>query len=148
MYEVCKDVLAFVMGQSESLDIICRPWAPEPVPEKQQDLPSWIPKLSSAPFELVDKVYKRVEADPLVGLPGMRRKNYLASGKRKAIWIQGRCRQKLVCLRLRLGQGQCEKRNCTARYHPGRMAQGGTMGPCKSSCTRSILAYTGCRSRT
>ncbi|ERF68172.1 hypothetical protein EPUS_05253 [Endocarpon pusillum Z07020] len=86
VYEVCKDFLAFVMAQSESLDIICRPWAPEPVHEKEQDLPSWIPKLSSAPFELVDKVYKRVEADALVGLPGMRRKNYLASGKRKAIW--------------------------------------------------------------
>ncbi|KAF7511266.1 hypothetical protein GJ744_004831 [Endocarpon pusillum] len=85
VYEVCKDFLAFVMAQSESLDIICRPWAPEPVHEKEQDLPSWIPKLSSAPFELVDRVYKRVEADPLVGLPGMRRKNYLASGKRKAI---------------------------------------------------------------
>ncbi len=74
------------MAQSESLDIICRPWAPEPIHEKEQDLPSWIPKLSSAPFELVDKVYKRVEADPLVGRPGMRRKNYFASGKRKAIW--------------------------------------------------------------
>jgi len=85
VYEVCKDFLEFVLAQSESLDIICRPWAPSP-PEGEADLPSWIPKLSGAPFELVDKVYKRVEADPLVGLPGIGRRNYNASGKRKAIW--------------------------------------------------------------
>jgi Heterokaryon incompatibility protein (HET) len=85
VYEVCKDFLEFALTQSESLDIICRPWAPSP-PEGEADLPSWIPKLSGAPFELVDKVYKRVEADPLVGLPGIGRKNYNASGKRKAIW--------------------------------------------------------------
>ena len=86
VYEVCKDFLAFVMAQSESLDIICRPWAPKPDLSKEHDLPSWIPKLSGAPFELVDKVYKRVEADSLVGMPGVGRKNYNASGKWKAIW--------------------------------------------------------------
>jgi Heterokaryon incompatibility protein (HET) len=86
VYEVCKDFLGFAMAQSESLDIICRPWAPSPDPQKERDLPSWIPMLSGAPFELVDKVYKRVEADPLVGLPGISRKNYNASGKWKAIW--------------------------------------------------------------
>jgi hypothetical protein len=86
VYDVCKDFLAFAMAQSESLDIICRPWAPTPDPTKETDLPSWVPKLSGAPFELVDKVYKRVEADPLVGLPGIGRKNYNASGKWKSIW--------------------------------------------------------------
>jgi Heterokaryon incompatibility protein (HET) len=86
VYEVCKDFLVFAMAQSESLDIICRPWAPDPDLSKEPDLPSWIPKLSSAPFELVDKVYKRVEADPLVGSPGIGRKNYNASGKWKSIW--------------------------------------------------------------
>jgi Heterokaryon incompatibility protein (HET) len=86
VYEVCKDFLGFAMAQSESLDIICRPWAPSPNPQQERDLPSWTPMLSGAPFELVDKVYKRVEADPLVGLPGIGRKNYNASGKWKAIW--------------------------------------------------------------
>jgi Heterokaryon incompatibility protein (HET) len=85
VYEVCKDFLEFALAQSESLDIICRPWAPGPH-KGETDLPSWIPKLFGAPFELVEKVYKRVEADPLVGLPGIGRKNYNASGKRKAIW--------------------------------------------------------------
>lgn len=86
VYEVCKDFLAFAMAQSESLDIICRPWAPDPDPKKEPDLPSWIPGLSRAPFELVDTIYKRVEADPLVGLPDMGRKTYHASGKCKAAW--------------------------------------------------------------
>ena len=49
IYEVCKDLLEFVLAQSESLDIICRPWAPGP-PEVGADLPSWIPKLSRGPL--------------------------------------------------------------------------------------------------
>lgn len=84
-YEVCKDFLKVAIAQSKSLDIICRPWAPKPT-HNEQDIPSWVPQLSRAPFELVEKVYKRVEADPLVGSPGIGQKNYNASGKWKAIW--------------------------------------------------------------
>lgn len=86
VFEVCKDFLAFAMAQSQSLDMICRPWAPSPDLTKEPDLPSWIPKLSGAPFERVDQVCKRLEADPLVGTPGVGGKVYNASGKGKAIW--------------------------------------------------------------
>lgn len=84
VYEVCKDFLGFVIWQSKSLDIICRPWAPSPDLTKEEELPSWVPKLSGAPFELVDDDYKRVEADPLVGAPGIGRKIYNACGKIRA----------------------------------------------------------------
>jgi hypothetical protein len=72
-------LVSAVIAQSKSLDIICRPWALGPDPSKEQHLPSWIPKLSAAPFELVRGRYERVEADPLVGLPGQK-KTYKASG--------------------------------------------------------------------
>jgi Heterokaryon incompatibility protein (HET) len=82
IYDVCKNFLAFAIPRSQSLDILCRPWAPE-VP----DLPSWLPKTTGAAFVLDrTKVYRRVKADPLVGSPELGRRTYQACGKTKAAW--------------------------------------------------------------
>ena len=94
VYEVFSQFLDFAMSRSRSLDIICHPWAPEP-PRNEAELPSWIPLLSSAPFDKKPgrSSYGRVRADSLVGTPGVQR-NYNASGKTKMYpssdFIQGR----------------------------------------------------------
>ncbi|KAK5118220.1 hypothetical protein LTR85_008200 [Meristemomyces frigidus] len=84
IYDVFKQFLDFAMSRSRSLDIICHPWAPEP-PYGARALPSWIPQLSSAPFEKKpgQNAYGRVRADSLVGTPGLGARNYNASGKTK-----------------------------------------------------------------
>lgn len=85
VFEVCQDFLKFAIGRSQSLDIICRPWAP-----KHSSLPTWVPQISGAAFGVNRKnIYNRIRADPLVGLPGTGKKNYNASGKTKAIWSTG-----------------------------------------------------------
>jgi hypothetical protein len=73
VYDVCKDFLEFAVMRSKSLDIICRPWAPSAAKDKPEPkMPSWVPHISGRPFELRphEKVYNRVAADPLVGIPG------------------------------------------------------------------------------
>lgn len=84
IYDVFKQFLDFAMSRSRSLDIICHPWAPEP-PPRSPSLPTWIPQLSSAPFERRpgQNSYSRVRADSLVGTPGLGARNYNASGKTK-----------------------------------------------------------------
>lgn len=77
-FEVCKDFVDFTIKNSKSLDIICRPWAPEPESCSQHDvecLPSWILTLNRAPFGSTpnDGRYIRINADPLVGQPDERR---------------------------------------------------------------------------
>ncbi|KAL9623318.1 MAG: hypothetical protein Q9160_002425 [Pyrenula sp. 1 TL-2023] len=94
-YEVCKQFIEFAITQSRSLDILVHPWAPDP-PEGEPELPSWISRLSSAPFEKKPgrNSYGRVSADPLVGRPGNGPRNYNASGKTKIypsrMFIRGR----------------------------------------------------------
>lgn len=74
-YEVYKDFLDFVISHSRSLDMLCRPWAPD-----EAELPSWIPKVNRNPFGLDAKgVYHRVNADPLVGMSGLESKAYRAA---------------------------------------------------------------------
>jgi Heterokaryon incompatibility protein (HET) len=94
VYDVCKDFISFTITRSKSLDIICRPWAPD-----QPGLPSWLPHISAAPFRL-DRhgVYRRVKADPLVGLPEMGRRPYNASGKTKAAWKFNNDGSKSLCV--------------------------------------------------
>ena len=78
-FEVCKDFLRFTIKHSESLDIICRPWAPTKSDEK---LPSWIPTLLGTAFRPGNNlVHSRVNADSLVGLPTHGKGNYNAARK-------------------------------------------------------------------
>jgi hypothetical protein len=83
VYDVFRQFVDFAVSRSLSLDIICHPWAPEPARD-EPDLPTWIPLLSSAPFDKRpgQNSYGRVRADSLVGTPGLQR-NYNASGKTK-----------------------------------------------------------------
>lgn len=82
-YEVCEDFIAFSVKSSQSLDILCRPWAPdvEDLPDDDRDdLPSWICCLSRSPFRpRPDGNYGRVNADLLVGEPQLGPKVYNAS---------------------------------------------------------------------
>ena len=94
--EVCRDFVNFTVKHSDSLDIMCRPWAPDPVdvpqhirekiPNWTETLPSWIPTLANAAFgaRRTDGHFIRVNADPLVGSPGPRGKRYFAGKDTKA----------------------------------------------------------------
>lgn len=80
VFEVCRDFLAFTIHRSESLDMICFPWAPD-----DPGLPSWIPRLSDKAYGLCnDNTYRRINADPLVGSPGSGRRHYNAFPNTKA----------------------------------------------------------------
>jgi Heterokaryon incompatibility protein (HET) len=82
-YEVCEDFIAFSIKSSQSLDMLCRPWAPdaEDLPDDdREDLPSWICRLSRSPFRpRPDGNYGRVNADLLVGEPQLGPKVYNAA---------------------------------------------------------------------
>ncbi|KAL4924040.1 HET domain-containing protein [Aspergillus undulatus] len=85
LYDVCRDVLDFTFKASNSLNMICRPWAPIPS-DPSQRLPSWIPTMSRNAFGLAHNgVYVRVNADPLVGGPRAGQSFYRAS-KTSALW--------------------------------------------------------------
>ena len=78
-FEVCKDFLEFTIESSQSLDMICRPWAPENTDEQ---LPSWIPTVRGAPYRPgANRFHSRVNADNLVGVPGTGKRNYNAARK-------------------------------------------------------------------
>jgi Heterokaryon incompatibility protein (HET) len=86
--EVYEYFLGFCMERSQSLDMICWPWAPDAVSNKYK-LPTWIPTLSKASFAKTTKAYcHRVNADPLVGQPGPGEwpKLYSASKGYEAFW--------------------------------------------------------------
>ncbi|CAG1996140.1 unnamed protein product [Fusarium graminearum] len=77
---VYQDFTKFCVRSSQSLDVICRPWAMPP--EKKATLPSWIPVLAKSEFGAPEEVYTgRKNGDGLVGPVGS--PNYEASGKRK-----------------------------------------------------------------
>jgi hypothetical protein len=86
-FEVYKDFTRFCIISSESLDVICRPWA-MPVKQNAQkttdkpvlvQLPSWIPLLSHSEFGEPEDVYSgRKNGENLVGPVG--RPRYKASG--------------------------------------------------------------------
>lgn len=62
--EVFQEFVEHSITSSHSLDIICRPWAPDYSGEI-----SWIPKRSRAAFEYNDKGIERKGPNSLVGLP-------------------------------------------------------------------------------
>lgn len=79
-FEVCQYFVNFTIKRSESLDIICRPWVPVEMKQKE-DLPSWLVDLSKVVHgERVDGSLDRINADTLVGPPGLDTKYYNASG--------------------------------------------------------------------
>ena len=87
-FDVCKDFMSFTFEKSESLDMICRPWAPARV----ADLPSWITSLNKSAYRpATDQINSRVNADTFVGLPANGKRNYNASrGKSvKGNWRMG-----------------------------------------------------------
>ncbi|RSL74024.1 hypothetical protein CEP53_000582 [Fusarium sp. AF-6] len=78
--EVYKDFTEFCVRSSNSLDIICRPWA-MPVKGEKTLLPSWIPLLSSSEFGLPDEIYSgRKNGEVLVGHAGQ--PNYAAASQK------------------------------------------------------------------
>ncbi|PGH02631.1 hypothetical protein GX51_04514 [Blastomyces parvus] len=80
--DVCKDVLRFIFTRSDSLDMLCRPWAPAGL-----NLPSWMRPVSDNPFATERHgVYRRVNADPLVGKPWPSPNLYRAAHSIPADW--------------------------------------------------------------
>lgn len=70
-------VVRYIIKQSNSLDILCRPWAPS-----RTDLPSWIATVVTYPYaRRPDGQYHRQYADTLVGSPSTRGNFYNASRK-------------------------------------------------------------------
>ncbi|KAG9598809.1 HET-domain-containing protein, partial [Aureobasidium melanogenum] len=68
IFEVCREVLEFVMSRPEAtLDILCRPWAPDD--PNDMAFPSWIPRLSKRIAFKPNRrgKYQRVNANPLLG---------------------------------------------------------------------------------
>ncbi|KAH0339263.1 HET-domain-containing protein, partial [Aureobasidium melanogenum] len=68
IFEVCREVLEFVMSRPEAtLDILCRPWAPDD--PNDSAFPSWIPRLSKGVAFKPNRrgKYQRVNANPLLG---------------------------------------------------------------------------------
>ena len=82
--EVCRDFIHLAISGSNSLDIICRPWAPAVA-----DLPSWVSTVSKASMiTQMDKRFVRINADELVGRSGPgRSKVYEASGPSHPIFL-------------------------------------------------------------
>jgi len=77
LYEVCVDFMSFAIKTSQSLDILCRPWAPF---DNINKLPYWIPTLTQQSFGKVNGELVRINADPLVGIERTSRRWYHASG--------------------------------------------------------------------
>lgn len=79
-FDVYKELVAHIISKSQSLDIICLPWAIEDAP-----LPSWVGRLSQKPFALDgENKAQRVYANPLVGAQYQGIRKYRASGNTKA----------------------------------------------------------------
>ena len=79
--DLCKDFLTFTINDGGSLDILCRPWAPE---IKGRALPSWLMTTAHPAFSMrPDGYYGRTNADTLVGNPGQGKRNYNACSTTK-----------------------------------------------------------------
>ncbi|KAH8587765.1 heterokaryon incompatibility protein-domain-containing protein [Bisporella sp. PMI_857] len=91
-YDLCPlnvfvEFLKFAIEESQSLDIICRPWAPESGIDADNnpqtiELPSWILNISRKPFlPTRHGNMVRYNPDPLVGPAIFRHRFYHASGR-------------------------------------------------------------------
>ncbi|KAH7333338.1 heterokaryon incompatibility protein-domain-containing protein [Rhexocercosporidium sp. MPI-PUGE-AT-0058] len=91
--ELCSDFIDYCVEKSESLDIICRHWAPVPKDQKQPLLtlhaelvmPTWVSSIAGSAFGAPEVALQgRSNGDSLVGVPSRQhRKNYNASGNLK-----------------------------------------------------------------
>lgn len=80
IWRICIEVIELILRDSDSIDIICRPWAPEGV-----GLPSWISTLHRDSFKMAGNgFYTRVNANALVGAPAYVVKPYNACRKIQA----------------------------------------------------------------
>ncbi|KAF7197204.1 Heterokaryon incompatibility protein 6, OR allele [Pseudocercospora fuligena] len=88
IFEVYQDFVELALRHTNSLDILCLPWAPA-----HPSLPSWIPQLSRNPFGSTNSgIHRRINADPLVKRPGHAintSKPYRASLSLLAQWNMG-----------------------------------------------------------
>ncbi|KAL5330901.1 hypothetical protein ACEPPN_000427 [Leptodophora sp. 'Broadleaf-Isolate-01'] len=105
--ELCSDFIDYCVEKSESLDIICRHWAPIPKDQKQPLLtlhaelimPTWVSSIAGSAFGAPEAALQgRSNGDSLVGIPSRQhRKNYNASGNLKPyINIERQVRSMLV----------------------------------------------------
>jgi hypothetical protein len=108
--DVFRDFINFAISQSESLDIICRCWAPVvkiketpqttkgkvrnrqpsqwPVMKTRMRFPSWMPSVSNAAYGTpVDHFVGRMNGDSFVGSP--EQKLYNATPRTRPIWRFG-----------------------------------------------------------
>jgi hypothetical protein len=95
--EFCKYFIQFCINSSSSLDIICRPWAPDvdalsPTdPLREKGLPSWISTMKRAPqaqyqrrlHSRSDLQWRRINGDNLARLTSSTTQKYMASGASK-----------------------------------------------------------------
>ena len=99
--EICMDFTEFCIGQSHhknrALDIICRPWALEPLRKNlstgeddkaSEFLPSWVIKASETSFKIMTHTFARKKvtrqnADSLVAPPDAARTQYAASSNER-----------------------------------------------------------------
>jgi Heterokaryon incompatibility protein (HET) len=66
VFEVCRDFYLHTLEHERSLDLLCRPWAPN-----GQGLPSWMNTVSGTSYVIgKDGSYRRAHADPLAGCLG------------------------------------------------------------------------------
>ena len=93
IFDVCKDLLTFIIKRSKSLDILCRPWAPD----AETPMPSWVCSLSTrGPFSSTThssnhsnhnhSIQRRRRADPLLGKVEPGGPPYRASSSIPAEW--------------------------------------------------------------
>ncbi|XXG98617.1 hypothetical protein Hte_004942 [Hypoxylon texense] len=89
--QVFKRFLELAIEKSQSLDILCRPWAPitdrgPDDKDKRLELPSWMPNIERKPFQATKGgKMVRYNSDPLVGAAVFRLKFYSASGLRDPV---------------------------------------------------------------
>ncbi|KAH6698463.1 heterokaryon incompatibility protein-domain-containing protein, partial [Leptodontidium sp. MPI-SDFR-AT-0119] len=87
--DVCADFIEYCIENSNSLDIICRHWAPLPKPPAKVDMPSWILPISGNAFGGPAQAKKgRVHGDSFVG--SEKGGFYTASGSRTPVFKFGK----------------------------------------------------------
>jgi hypothetical protein len=107
--EVCIDFVEYCIETSQSLDILCRHWAPNPGSNKlriseseskkdREKLPTWIGRIDGHAFSISNGAFSgRVNGDSLVsGVERGRRQYYDASAGLKPFVTFGKCHIKLT----------------------------------------------------
>ena len=104
--DVCADFMEYCIERSQSLDILCRHWAPQPRKPSQleelkgtraeevEKMPSWIPSIEGHAYGgPLDTLQGRKNGDSLVGCDERQNhQHYQASGNLRPCIEFGRCR--------------------------------------------------------